>query len=411
MRYLVAAAVLILLAAPVYAQEQELPPNKPEGNQQDEPVEPPVKLSAEEMAQQLQLLGSRFRSDRVEAQSTIARAGETAIPGLEEALTSQNTFLKMSAVELLGRMKRPKALRSIIEMIADSSPAVRASARRALKRYGPEALPEIERLVKSGQLDENALPDAVLAEIYRSTIVELFSQVDQGGQYPGQYALIVDLGPKAVPALLSLLDDSIGGSRNIAGGAPAVISALGDFDKDKRIIAKFEALWRTDVAAYLRQPVAISLAKQGVAKYLDEMIDARLKTAGNQTNPSTFAEIALLYHRVGKYDESQKWFRRAAEAAGPSGYIHFYNLACALAMGKNGDGAVEALKTAIENGYQNFSWMVKDKELDPIRAHAGYIELLKKHCPEHLPEQKKKDQKEEDDGSGDSGQGENSQEK
>ena len=120
------------------------------------------------------------------------------------------------------------------------------------------------------------------------------------------------------------------------------------------------------------------------------MIDTLLDRAKTQTDANLFAQVALLYHRVGKYDESQKWFRRAAEAAGQSGYIHHYNLACALAMGKNPDAAVDALKTAIKNGYQNFSWMVKDKELDPIRQNAGYIELLKKHCPQHLPENMKK---------------------
>ena len=390
MKYLIPVLLLLVFTAAAYAQEEEPPKDGPE-----EPAAPALELSPQEISRQITLLGSRFMTDRIGAQSTIARAGESVIPHLKKLLQTENPLLRMNVVELLGRMKQPDAIRPIIEMFGDSSPAVRSSAKRALGYYGPEILLELQRLTESGQMKESDLPGELIAKLYRKPLVELFGKVVQGGQYPGQYAAIAALGPKAIPALLSLLDECLAGARDVAGGAPAVLGALSEFTtKDKRVIDKLERLWNTPEASYLRQPVAITLAKLGAETHLNEMIDALLDSAKTQTDANLFAQV-LLYHRVGKYDESQKWFRRAAEAAGQSGYIHHYNLACALAMGKNPDAAVDALKTAIKNGYQNFSWMVKDKELDPIRQNAGYIELIKKHCPQHLPE-KLKEKKEEE---------------
>ncbi len=394
MKYLMPLLLLIALTVPAYAQEEPAP-DTPE---KQEPQKPPLALTQEEVSRQIEMLGSRFLTDRISAQSTVARVGKAAIPYLKSALESDNTFLRMNAVELLGRMKQPEALPPIVEMFGDSSPAVRRSAARAIEKYGKEAIPELDKLVASGKLGQAAnLPDAVLAKLYRATLIELFRKVDQGGQYPGQYATIAELGPKTVPALLSLLDDSLRNSSVVPGGLTAIIGAIADFKfKDKRVVDKLEYLWKLGKDNQsLRQAVAIALAKLGEEAHFQEMLKPMLESAKTQTNDTLFQSIALMYHRTGNYDESQKWFRRAAVATNHN--IHYYNLACACAMGKKLDEAVDALKKAIELRYVNFKWMVIDKELDPVRKHAGYIELLKKHCPQYLPENpKEKEQKKDD---------------
>ena len=53
-------------------------------------------------------------------------------------------------------------------------------------------------------------------------------------------------------------------------------------------------------------------------------------------------------------------------------------------------------KTAIEEGFSNLSWMVRDKDFDPIREHPGYLEIVKTHCPQFLPEKYKEKEGKED---------------
>jgi hypothetical protein len=65
-------------------------------------------------------------------------------------------------------------------------------------------------------------------------------------------------------------------------------------------------------------------------------------------------------------------------------------------MGGKLDQAVEALKTSFENSAVRSEWMAVDKELDPIREHPGYIQLVKKHCPEYLPDKLKQEEQEDE---------------
>ncbi|HET6401911.1 MAG TPA: TIR domain-containing protein [Candidatus Kapabacteria bacterium] len=54
-----------------------------------------------------------------------------------------------------------------------------------------------------------------------------------------------------------------------------------------------------------------------------------------------------------------------------------YNVACCLAQLHDSAAAVDALRKAIAVGYANYDWIKRDSDLDPIRNHPGYIELMK----------------------------------
>jgi HEAT repeat protein len=376
------------------ANAQEAPDNQEPATK--EPATPVLKLSPKEVVRQVKLLGSRFYGDRTEAQITLARTGEAAIPHLKDILESENILQRMSAVELLGRLRRPEAILLILKMLKDSSPMVHKSADKALRHYGSGLLADLNQLMEEGKVNEKELPESIITRLYRKTLEELFSKVDTGGQYPGMYNSIVKLAPKAIPALFLMLDDALEGRRKAKVSAGAIINALGDI-KSKKIIERLETLMQNPRASGYRQMIVISLAKLGNDKYYKEMLEPLLKQAEGQGGSSVYNQLAMMHHRVYNYEESEKWFRRAAEATG--GGMHRYNLACALAMGKKLDKAVEELKTAAESGSVQFDWMVKDKELDPIREHPGYIEILKKHCPQYLPEKykEKEENKEQED--------------
>ena len=56
-----------------------------------------------------------------------------------------------------------------------------------------------------------------------------------------------------------------------------------------------------------------------------------------------------------------------------------YNVACLYGVQKKQDMCVHWLKRAIDNGYRNYDWIRSDSDLDSVRAHPGYLELLAGH--------------------------------
>jgi tetratricopeptide (TPR) repeat protein len=53
-----------------------------------------------------------------------------------------------------------------------------------------------------------------------------------------------------------------------------------------------------------------------------------------------------------------------------------YNLACRYALLKQPDMALSTLRRAIELGYRDFQYMVRDRDLDSIRKDPRFRELL-----------------------------------
>ncbi len=402
MKYLVCTVLILILSSSAYAQEEEPPVNKPEGQEAQEPSEeksttPPLQLGPEEMSRQVALLGSRFFADRARAQSTIARVGKAAAPHLKEALKSDNALLRMRAVESLARIKQPEAVRPIMKMLRHSSPALRKSARRALVMYGPEIIPVLNKLVASGELESSTLPDAVLAQAYREPLLKLFAQRRTNPEkFQRRCEEIAKLG--AVPALFALLNDSLRGARDAKVTTSEIINVLGYFN-DKRVIERLNALYESPAMLSYRRDIAIALARLGSEKRLNQWVSEQVKQSGNPE--STYNSLGYMFHKLKDWENAEKFWRKAfetAKAAGRSTNVHLYNLACALSLGNKHDKAVQTLKSAIAAGYRNFSWMSRDEDFDPIRKHAGYLELVKEHCPELMPkkpapEEKKDEQK------------------
>jgi tetratricopeptide (TPR) repeat protein len=53
-----------------------------------------------------------------------------------------------------------------------------------------------------------------------------------------------------------------------------------------------------------------------------------------------------------------------------------YNLACSLSLLDRGDEAVAMLRKALNLGFDDFEGLQEDTDLDNIRDHPGFIELL-----------------------------------
>ena len=63
----------------------------------------------------------------------------------------------------------------------------------------------------------------------------------------------------------------------------------------------------------------------------------------------------------------------------PGDALVMYNVACLYGVQKKGDLAVHWLRRAVEGGYRNYDWIKGDSDLDSVREHPGYLDLMKGH--------------------------------
>src|SRR5205085_10856812 len=74
------------------------------------------------------------------------------------------------------------------------------------------------------------------------------------------------------------------------------------------------------------------------------------------------------YTRRGKFQEGLRIDKKLALLR-PEDPSMLYNLACSYSLTKRYDRAVAALSRAIEQGYRDFKWLVKDPYLHGLRRH------------------------------------------
>ena len=80
------------------------------------------------------------------------------------------------------------------------------------------------------------------------------------------------------------------------------------------------------------------------------------------------------YTQRGLYNEGLKVDERLARLE-PKSPLVFYNLACSYSLTDQFDRAVLALEKAIQLGYSDFKWLVKDPDLKKLRAHPAFSEI------------------------------------
>ncbi len=85
-----------------------------------------------------------------------------------------------------------------------------------------------------------------------------------------------------------------------------------------------------------------------------------------------------LLSRKGLHDLAVVVDRRLARLL-PEDYVVRYNLACSLAMGGYRKEAIAALRTALENGYDDFEYLETDSDLDSLRDDPTYRALLREY--------------------------------
>jgi len=78
---------------------------------------------------------------------------------------------------------------------------------------------------------------------------------------------------------------------------------------------------------------------------------------------------------IGEVERGLEWADRAV-AIDPNDTGILYNVACAYAQLGRVDQAIDYLAQAVAAGFAQKEWIVNDTDLDPLRDHPRYQELL-----------------------------------
>ncbi|HZZ73481.1 MAG TPA: hypothetical protein VFE24_14600 [Pirellulales bacterium] len=110
-----------------------------------------------------------------------------------------------------------------------------------------------------------------------------------------------------------------------------------------------------------------------------------------ERNPDYVQVLRLLGEllaRKGLYERSQRIDRRLVRLA-PTDGVARYNLACSLAMCGHQQEAIAELRSAIENGYNDFGYLEMDSDLDSLRSDPEFQALLSGHLKKRRRQKKK----------------------
>ncbi len=78
---------------------------------------------------------------------------------------------------------------------------------------------------------------------------------------------------------------------------------------------------------------------------------------------------------LGEIDKGLDWARRARELA-PEEPMLLYNLGCIYSMAGDSDHALDCLQGSLRHGFSFRGWLENDSNLDPIREHPRFQELM-----------------------------------
>jgi len=88
-----------------------------------------------------------------------------------------------------------------------------------------------------------------------------------------------------------------------------------------------------------------------------------------------------LYTKQGRIADGLRMDRRMVRLQPENATAH-YNLACSLALSKRHADALRALREAVKLGYRDFEWMSRDHDLQALKKHPGFAELLHQLKPQ-----------------------------
>lgn len=218
----------------------------------------------------------------------------------------------------------------------------------------------------------------VTLAMVEKALKKLITPEGNWGFYDGQFKEIEAMGQGAVPYLLELFRDE---SRD-RGVRTLALEALGDMN-DPGVIQKLRDLYSNEDYAAFRESIVFTLAKLGDRHLADVMLENIKKlfdqAKGNpQMQAQIYGELAHIYARLEMQREAIDSYKKAIELDSEHAYMHYYNMACAFSVMNRIDEGLDALKKAIEHGYEDYDWMMLDGDLNNLRKDPRFKKIVEK---------------------------------
>ncbi len=95
-------------------------------------------------------------------------------------------------------------------------------------------------------------------------------------------------------------------------------------------------------------------------------------------NTDVIEILGNFYTRGGRFREGLKMDRKNVRLQ-PDNAVAHYNLACSLALLDRKADAVKSLRDAVQKGYNDFAWVMKDQDLNGLHNYKKFKKLLEEH--------------------------------
>jgi len=92
-------------------------------------------------------------------------------------------------------------------------------------------------------------------------------------------------------------------------------------------------------------------------------------------NPLVLESLGDLYTRTGMIAEGLE-VDRTLTSQYPDNDMYWYNLACSYSLLDQKEAAVEAIKRAVNLGYDDVDWMLKDRDLAAIQSEPEFLAVI-----------------------------------
>ena len=203
-------------------------------------------------------------------------------------------------------------------------------------------------------------PDAAESHVARGLAVSLSRQWDEAVQ---EFEKAIELNPESFEAHYFYARACLG---------------QGKYEQSAELFEQACRLRPEDyVAPGLLGQVYVSLDRknEAAAAYRRslEAVEAHLELYPNEPRPLYMGSVALA--AVGDTDKARDWAARAL-AAEPEEPMVLYNVACAYSQLGEIDKAIDCLDESITFGIGQKEWFEHDSDLDPLRDHPRFQELL-----------------------------------
>lgn len=112
----------------------------------------------------------------------------------------------------------------------------------------------------------------------------------------------------------------------------------------------------------------------------DNLFEIHFYESIHKKNPEDFRVIELLGHLYTANGEINKGLEMDLKAIAlkPKNALARYNLACSYALSGALENALKTLEKAIDLGYNDLDWLMKDTDLDPLRELHAFKKLIEK---------------------------------